>query len=303
MSDIERAESLTHEHLLSIIAAEMATRSDPQRVANILDLGCGEGRMLAYLARNLPRLIPGLQLRLYGLDVDDSGVQRTGFIDRAIAHLTSNAPGFEWRSRIFTISGNEPWPFPDCHLDFIVSNQVLEHVKDHRRVFGEIERTLAYGGRAAHLFPLSHYWYEGHLWLLWVHRIQNADLRLAYVTLLSRSGFGKFHDHRRTFGMSLEQFSEMHSDYIQFMTNYLSEPEALRHAKQAGLRASFRYTQELYYRKLRDVLGKTVTFNYSRQRNALTDWLWLKLLRYVSSVTLFLEKKQTYVVPGESADR
>jgi SAM-dependent methyltransferase len=299
-SEVERAQSLTHEHLLCILATE-AHEQAPNRPLSILDLGCGEGRMLGYLARNLPRLLPAVQPSFYGLEAHDAGVQRSGFIERAGAYLASAAPETRWPDRIFGVSSTERWPFPDACFDFIVSNQVLEHVKDHWHVFSEMRRTLKQGGRAVHLFPLKHYWYEGHLWLMWVHRIQNADLRAAYLRLSSRLGLGKYLGHKRAFGMSLEQYSEMHADYIQFMTNYLTESETLAHAKHAGLRASFRYTQEFYYRKLRAVLGMSVPFQYSRSRNALTDWLWLKALKYVSGVTLFLEKKQTYVNPAEAA--
>jgi SAM-dependent methyltransferase len=300
LSEIERAASLTHEHLLCVIATE-ARELPAERRLEILDLGCGEGRMLGYFARNLPRVLPGVRPSLYGLEAHDVGVQRSAFMERASAHLASVAPETRWQERLFGISSTERWPFPDACFDFIVSNQVLEHVKDHWLVFSEMRRTLKEGGRAVHLFPLKHCWYEGHLWLMWVHRIQNADLRAAYVRLSSRLGLGKYRGHRSAFGMSLEQYSEMHSDYIQFMTNYLTESEVLAHAKQAGLRASFTYTQELYYRKLRQLLRRPVPFRYSSRRNALADWLWLKALRYVSGVTLYLEKKQSYVNPAEAA--
>src|SRR6267142_2175470 len=235
---IARAESLTHEHLLCVIATEAQDHSYDR--LSVLDLGCGEGRMLAYFAANLPRLLLGVNVSLYGLVAHDVGVQGSGFLERAVAYLANAAPESNWQNRIFSVSSTERWPFPDACFDFIVSNQVLEHVKDHRFVFSEIRRTLKDGGRAVHLFPLKHYWYEGHLWLMWAHRIGNADLRTAYVRLASKLGLGKYRDHRRRFGMSLEHYSEMHSDYLQFMTNYLTETEVLACAKQTGLRASFR---------------------------------------------------------------
>lgn len=301
MPAIERAESLTHEHLLAVLAAELAPAAASARPVRILDLGCGEGRLLAYLERNLPRLRPDVRFVLYGLDVSDHGVQRADFLENAAALLSAAAPDTAWRERLFCIGSDQPWPLPDAHLDFIVSNQVLEHVRDHGFAFREMSRTLADDGRAAHLFPLRHCVREEHLSLPWAHRIGNADLRAAYIRALSRMGWGKYRGHHRVFGLSLDEFSVMHADYLQFMTNYLSEGEALDHAKRAGLRASFRYTQELYFRKLRGLLQLPVTFAYSPRRNALADWLWIKLLRYVSGVTLFLEKKQTYAVPSAAA--
>jgi SAM-dependent methyltransferase len=297
---IERAQSLTHEHLLAVLAAELPGAAAP-RPLRILDLGCGDGRLLAYLERNLRRLRPDVRFVLYGLDVGDHGVQRAGFLDNAAVLLSAAAPDITWRERLFCIGSDQPWPFPDAHLDFIVSNQVLEHVRDHGLTFREMSRTLAHEGRAAHLFPLMHCVREEHLSLPWAHRIGNADLRAAYIRALSRMGWGKYRGHHRAFGLSLDEFSVMHADYLQFMTNYLSEGEALEHAKRAGLRASFRYTQELYFRKLRDLLRRPAAFDYSPRRSALADWLWIKLLRYVSGVTLFLEKRQTYAVPSAAA--
>ena len=299
MAAAERAISLTHEHLLAALVAEAPAA--PGRVVRILDLGCGEGELLAYLERNLPRLRPDLQFVLYGLDVSDHGMQRGGFLERCAERLGAGAADSSWRERLFGVRSGAPWPLPDAQLDFIVSNQVLEHVRDPAPVFSEMARALADDGRAVHLFPLRHIVREEHLFLPWVHRIGNADLRLAYIRALSRLGLGKYRGHRRTFGMTLDEYSGMHADYIAFMTHYLSEDEVLRHAARAGLRASFRYTQEFYFRKLRQLLGRPASFSYSPRRNGLADWLWMRALRYVSGVTLFLEKRQTYAVPHAAA--
>ena len=77
--------------------------------------------------------------------------------------------------------------------------------------------------------------------------------------------------------------------------------EALDHAKRHGLRGSCRYTCELYTRKISAVLHKTPTYEYRRMRSALADALASSLCRYIASITLFLEKKQTYS-QGESQD-
>ena len=42
------------------------------------------------------------------------------------------------------------------------------------------------------------------------------------------------------------------------------------------------------------MLRRPVVLQYRRVRSAMTDWLATFLLRYVSSVTLFLQKEETY---------
>jgi SAM-dependent methyltransferase len=271
------------------------TRRRPStRVVRILDLGCGDGRLLSYLATNLPLLQPGVRFELYGLDVDDSDVQERGFLDRARALLRERVPSEDWDARLIALSTTDVWPFADDFFDAIVSNQVFEHIADHAFVLRQIARTLRTGGYSVHLFPLAHYVYEGHLLLPFVHRIRDFDLQRAYIRTLSRLGLGKFAGHRRTTGVSLEEFSERHADYMHFQTNYLTYREAMTLAKRARLRGSLRYTQEFYGAKMRSLLKRAPRYEYRVNRSALVDWSAAKLLRYVSSVTLCFEKRDTY---------
>ncbi len=292
----ERGASLTHEHLLAIIATELK-QVGAHGIVRLLDMGCGDARLLAYLHRNLPRLLPGVVFELYGIDVHDHGVQAEGFLPRAIAALREACPGPDWAGHIHSVGSTDPWPVADDSLDVVVTNQVLEHVRDHAFFFAELHRTLKDGGISVNLFPLRHCVHEGHLRLPFVHRFRHADLRRAYIQLLSRFGLGKYPSHHRKYGLSLGQYTQMHADYIEFMTNYLTWREVLALAKRAQLRGSFRYTQEFYFRKLRDLAHLPPRFVYRRNRNALADWAWAYALKYASSITLFLEKRQTYGVP------
>jgi hypothetical protein len=111
---------------------------------------------------------------------------------------------------------------------------------------------------------------------------------------LSRIGLGAFKTHRRLFGASLDDYARRHADYVHYCTNYISYGQALRLAKRNRMRASFRYTQEFYWRKVRSLLRMSPEFEYRRDRSAAADWCSILFLKYVSSVTLFLEKLETY---------
>jgi SAM-dependent methyltransferase len=288
---IDQAMSITHEHLLSIVNTESRRFEAVQRV-RLLDIGCGDGQLLIYLARNLPLLNKDLRFDVYGFDVENHGVQKRGFITDTIACLSDEIPEVNWHDRIMSISTNDKWPYPNNFFDIVVSNQVLEHVHDHKLIFSEIHRTLRRGGFSVDLFPLKHYIYETHLNLPLVHRITSWDVLFSFIKGASRLGLGKFKKFHN--GVALEEYAIKHADYIFYFTNYLSYREAVYLGKKHKMRISFKYTRELYYRKICAMLGMNKRYIYSRDRIAVMDWLSVMLLKYVSSVTLFLEKEEVY---------
>jgi SAM-dependent methyltransferase len=293
------AASITHVHVwtcLRTLLHQHASRGKKQGPVRILDAGCGNGQLLSYLQACLTAELSGDAFEVFGFDVADHGVQKAGFMCQTLSVLSNEWPSMNWAERIRVIGADQPWPFDSCQFDAVISNQVLEHVHDQKRFFSECYRVLKDGGVSFHLFPLKHYIYEGHLYLPWVHRIRSHDLLTAYIKFLSRLGLGKYRAAQRETGVSLAEFAGQHADYMAFWTNYLSESEALDYARSAGFRTSFRYTPELYQQKLRAILGKPALERYKISSRSLWDSAAMKLLRYVSSVTLHLEKKNTYAL-------
>jgi SAM-dependent methyltransferase len=275
------------------LGANLASASAEQPV-RVLDAGCGDARMMSYFWQCLRQLHPARQIELYGFDVLDHGVQPSEFMARAVARLSQECPGTDWEQRVVGIRVNEPWPFADAYFDVVVSNQVMEHVSVPQQFLAEHLRVLRRGGTGFHLFPLKHYIHEGHLLLPLVHRFRSWELMRTYIAMLSALGLGKFHEHRRATGVSRHQFAERHADYIYFWTHYLSESQVLDLAKRAGFRACFRFTPEFYSSKLRSLLRAPTRFTYSTGWRSWTDAFAVKFLRYVSSVTLTLEKQNAY---------
>lgn len=242
---------------------------------------------------NLHLVDSKINFEIYGLDVFDHGLQDTGFIDKTIEKLSSQIPKVDWNSKISLISANDLYPYEDNYFDVIISNQVLEHINRPDNFLDEIYRLLKHDGFSIHIFPLAHCLWEPHLGLPLVHKIYNHEFLLAFIKYLSFLGLGKFKIYQK-FGTSLQEFSEKHADYILYYTNYLTSDEIYKLGKKSKLRTSFKYTYELYCIKIKSVLKLTTTSEYKLQRSLTLDCLSINFLKCLSSITLFLEKTDTY---------
>ena len=69
----------------------------------VLDIGCGNGDISAYFARNNEQ---------YGVDVSDKRRDKNKTFE-------------------FCIVNSEVLPFADCFFDFVISHHVIHHVDDH----------------------------------------------------------------------------------------------------------------------------------------------------------------------------
>lgn len=286
------AVSITHQHLLACMNT-LVCSSKADRTLRVLDVGCGNGELIAYLLASFSVLNPGYELEIFGLDVADSGVQAEGFFARTSDMLHKRFPGINWQERLSLVTSREAWSYPDDYFDIILSNQVLEHVADHDILFHEIRRTLKPEGFSVHLFPLVHYLQEGHIHIPLAHRINGHGLLRSYIRFMSRLGFGSYAEHKSKFGMNLDQYAEEHADYLTFMTNYLTGKQLLQVAKRNGLRADFRFTSGFYIAKIRAMMRRSPIYRYHAPR-PWRDALSFQALKRVSSITLVLEKKQSY---------
>lgn len=283
--------SLTHQHLMAIVhTLAVEGRSE----VRILDAGCGDGRFMVFLLQCLRVLAPQLQVHLHGFDVGDHGVQAAGFLENTLERLRAAAPDVPWEDRVRMQTIGQAWRFPDESFDLVLSNQVLEHVHDKAFFFAECHRVLRTGGRAVHLAPLKHCVLEGHVLLPWAHRLRDHGTLVRYIAAWSLLGAGKFRAHHAQTGVSREEFSWRHADYLHFWTAYATESETLDLARAAGLRSGFAFSWEFYLLKLRQVLHLPLPVRYRSRRPAVMEAWAVKLLRYLSSCTLVLEKRNTY---------
>ena len=290
------ADSVTHKHILSVINT-LITHAPSREYYRILDAGCGNGRLIKYLHHSLHLLHPDRKFVIYGFDVCDHGVQAENFVSGTIDFLLSSIPDINWSSRVFSLRSNDSWEtaFANMKFDFIVSNQVLEHIHNKDSFFKNIKHHLVSDGISIHLAPLKHVIHEAHINLPFAHRINNFCFLFLYILILSRIGFGKYRYHKKLTSITLNKYAENHADYIFFWTNYSSESDTLNFARKHGMRADFRFSTEFYTSKLRQVLGFHCQYSYRFREYGFIDSVIVKLLRYVSSVTLICCNKNTYI--------
>lgn len=100
---------------------------EPKHV--LLDIGCGRGSFKedkVTLRKNL-RILKGKVTKVIGIDVDQNAKENP-FIDE------------------FRLMKDYPWPVDNNSVDLIICDNVLEHIADPKRFFGEIRRVLRNDG-------------------------------------------------------------------------------------------------------------------------------------------------------------
>src|SRR3546814_10105424 len=81
-------------------------RSGPLR---LLDIGCGDGRMMHSLHALARQHWPGRAVEVHGFDIGEHGFKDDGQMAAAIDLLTASHPGVDWKSRIRIIPGDASW--------------------------------------------------------------------------------------------------------------------------------------------------------------------------------------------------
>lgn len=161
-------------------------------------------------------------------------------------HLVREACGI--REQRFFLYGGTRLPFPDASVDFIFSQQVLEHVAPERidSYYGEEARVLRAGGIAYHQVPHRLVPYESHMRAWFVHyfprrlasrvyRLLGRDAHFHENHLFLRSRRFHFEQLRRYFGHS-EDLTARRLRELELGT-YYDGPTRLRRAAAKVVRA------------------------------------------------------------------
>ena len=126
--------------LLSRFRARLLAVARPLGPGRVLDAGCGEGHVTAWLAEGLP------------------GSEITGLEGRpeALAAFRSRNPGLEAVQGDITAA-----PFPDGSFDLVVCTEVLEHLPDPAAALRELARVC--GGHLLLTVPHEPFFRTGNL--------------------------------------------------------------------------------------------------------------------------------------------
>ena len=285
-------------HIYAIINTLIKYNFEPfeKKSLRLLDVGCGDGKMLSTLIKELPTKNPEISFEFYGLDVTDSLVQKDGYFKNTIELLSSNLPAINWQDHLKLITSQDQWPFPDNFFDLIFSNQVMEHVFDQNLVLNEIHRTMQYNGYSFHQYPLRHYIYEGHMFIPFVHKFTSWTTTYHWIRWASFLGIGNYEWHKKNgIDSTVNEYAERHADYLAFQVNYKTVMQISTIAKNCGLKASFDFTSLYYKQKLRLIFRMLPLEEYSKSdMNSAKNSLYFFFLKYISGITLVLRKNDTY---------
>lgn len=280
-----------HQHVFSVLNSCVAEERHlvGQRRLRILDIGCGDGRMIHALHSLAGAHLRGTTLEVHGFDIGEYGFknneQRSGIVD----FLSSHHPDVEWSKRIRVFAGDEDWDYPSGYFDIAVSNQVIEHVDDLPSFFSNLNRVLKSNGFSIHLFPSAHCVQEAHVRVPLAHWIKDFHYRVGWIALMSRLGVGKYRHDRRILGHEdVNDHAVKSATYIECWTNYRTFKEIAGEASRHRMATSYHFTKDFFFTKLRTVLGLPQKLRYRRWTAAGLEWLTFMLGRHLSSITLVI---------------
>jgi SAM-dependent methyltransferase len=208
----------------------------------VLDYGCGAGKIVLLLRER--------NVAASGCDVFYEG-----------GDYSKDVPSDLFGSSIRRMEGDRI-PFDSGSFDWVVNNQVLEHVPNLEVAVAEIRRVLKPGGRVLSMFPDRGVWREGHCGIPFLHRFpKSSRLRVSYGALLRKLGLG-YHKEGRSAWEWSENFCKWLDDwtyyrpYGEIRERFLAEFSSLDHIeddwlhKRLGSKAVFTALLPLWARRL-----------------------------------------------------
>src|SRR5882762_2315304 len=167
----------------------------------VLDYGCGAGEIVKELRRR--------DVNAFGCDVFYEGGDYSRSVDPTLFESAIR------RMEADTI------PFDTGSFDFVINNQVMEHVEDLDRVLAEILRVLKPGGMVISLFPDKGVWREGHCGVPFLHWFpKGSRLRVYYAAACRTLGLGHHKGNK-----SAMRWSEDTCEWLDKWTYYRTREE------------------------------------------------------------------------------
>lgn len=170
--------------------------------ARVLDYGCGAGEIIKKLRQR--------DVSAFGCDVFYEGGDYSTSID----------PIFLDSDIIRRMEGNTI-PYDSASFDFVINNQVMEHVENLDSVLAEIHRVLKPGGMVLNLFPDKGVWREGHCGIPFLHWFpKGSSPRVHYAAACRFLGLGHHKGNK-----SVMHWSQDFCEWLDRWTYYRTRQE------------------------------------------------------------------------------
>jgi SAM-dependent methyltransferase len=169
----------------------------------VLDYGCGAGEIVKELRKQ--------GVDAFGCDVFYEGGDCSKQVDSAL--LGSSIRRMEGKG--CTI------PFDSASFDYVINNQVMEHVVNLDSVLAEIQRVLKPGGVVLSLFPDKGVWREGHCGVPFLHWFPKCSRpRVYYAAVCRMAGLGYYKGNK-----SVMHWSQEFCEWLDKWTYYRTRQE------------------------------------------------------------------------------
>jgi len=193
--------------------------------ATILDFGCGAGRTV------------------YSL-LDQGYINAVGYDPKNYLELRDPKD-----VSLFTVgNANGRLPFEDNSFDLIISEEVLEHVKDQVEVLRELHRIMRPGGVALHVFPARYNLIEGHMYVPLGGFFAHRWWYQLWAMLGVRNEFQK--------GLSINETADRNSFYFVEGLNYV--PNSFYTVVWQQLGYQWKWFDQEYYDTSERPIGRLV---------------------------------------------
>ncbi|MDP3450918.1 MAG: class I SAM-dependent methyltransferase [Anaerolineaceae bacterium] len=228
-----------------------AKGKSPEQV-RVLDWGCGRGRFVLTVRE--------LGFDAYGVDIDPEPIN-------------NGLPLFEKKGYdnkpLSVISAEGRTIYEDGYFDFVMTDNVLEHVSNLGKVMAEIKRLTSKDGGGYHIFPAQRQFIEGHLFMPFVHWLPEGRFRKAVIRSCVKNGTEPHWVEVE--GSGIEEKTRVYYDYSTDHIFYRPYKMIRNQFNKFGFKVSYLSLQNPAVQKHR-ILGPLARFSVTKPA---INWLVL----------------------------